>query len=716
MDVRLLGPVECWRDGRAVPIQGRSARAVLAMLALEPGRLVSTDQLVDGLWGEGLPADPSAAIYVTVSRVRQTLGPDRDRLRRANHGYVLEAEPDEVDASRAEMALTRGRSLLRDDRWETARDVLEAGLAEWRHETPLAELADLPFAAAAARRLQKLHTELVEAANDACLSGHDPLRIVDRSEAVLRFDPWRERLVAQLMTALHRLGRQGEALAVYARLASALKAEFGAAPSPELMELQGGILRQSSSQESLPMWFKTALEDIDPPEHDTRLRCRLMLALGHAEHHAGLATWRQTLLKAGDLAETIGDPSLVSQAVLGGALGWSVEPGRPDDHRIRLMTFALERRDQLDDDLWVRLLGAYADELAFTAALDERLRVTDDAVRHARSSGQPQLVLKALNHRFNAIWAPQTLPIRRREAAEACRLAMEGDDLRDLIVAHGFAMAAATEAADIEEVDRHLGEFTALAAQLRLPVFEWGAHAHQVWRSIISGDLDRAEAALAQAWQFGRTHGRPEADLVHTTQRAALRWIQGRLGEDVEELTQLASDWPGIPALEAIRALALLQSDQAGAAHHRLQDAWVSGAIANTPADQGYLAGLVQWSEIAAASDDATIAPRLYSLLAPYADRLAYSGTAVYGPVAYSLGLLAEVSGDRDQAVLHFQEAHRMARNLGSPLFAELGQRKLDQFGEMYQPLTYMSDPGVVSVVPVSRNVFSPDRIIGQPP
>jgi len=356
LDIRLLGPVECWRDNRPVPINGRSARAVLAMLALEPGRLVNSDQLVEGLWGEGLPVDPSAALYVTVSRVRQALGSERERLRRDGHGYVLEADPAEIDVSRAEIALARGHYFLRENQTHAARQALEAGLGEWQHETPLADLADLPFASIAARRMQQLHSELVEAANQACLATGVLHQVVDRSERVLRLDPWREQLVGQLMTALYQLGRQGDALAVYARLASALKADFGADPSPDLKDLKARILDHSSTQSvqdaddgsvgALPAWFKTALEDLDPAERDTRLRCRLMLALGHAEHYAGLATWRQTLLKAGNLAATIDDPSLVAQAVLGGALGWSVEPGQPDTRRTQLMQFALERDDE----------------------------------------------------------------------------------------------------------------------------------------------------------------------------------------------------------------------------------------------------------------------------------------------------------------------------------------------------------------------------------
>lgn len=222
MDIRLLGPVACWRADGPLPIQGRSARAVLAMLALERGRTVSTDELVEGLWGEGLPADPSAAVYVTVSRVRLGLGPDRDRLRRSGRGYMLEAGDTEVDVSRAEVALARGRSLLGADQPAGAMAVLEAGLSEWRQEAPLSELADLPFAPVAIRRLQRLHSELVETANQACLECGAPHPVLDRSERALRSDPWREQLVAQLMTAFCQLGRHGDALAAYARLASAL--------------------------------------------------------------------------------------------------------------------------------------------------------------------------------------------------------------------------------------------------------------------------------------------------------------------------------------------------------------------------------------------------------------------------------------------------------------------------------------------------------------
>jgi DNA-binding SARP family transcriptional activator len=133
---------------------------------------------------------------VTISRLRRALGKDRDRLRRAALGYVLDIAATEVDVGRARETIQRGRLLLRQNLPSEALQILDYALAEWRHDSPLAEFADLPFAAAATSRLHLLRADLVEVANEAALSAGRPDQVISRSERLLAGDPWREELVA----------------------------------------------------------------------------------------------------------------------------------------------------------------------------------------------------------------------------------------------------------------------------------------------------------------------------------------------------------------------------------------------------------------------------------------------------------------------------------------------------------------------------------------
>lgn len=156
MDVQLLGGVVEYRGPAGlVKVPGTAARAILAMLALRPGELLLGDEIIEGLWGRRLPHDPTAAVQVTVSRLRRALGEDRHRLRSVPRGYLLDVTCDEVDVARAEEALHEGRRLLEGGDTAAAETVLSSGLSEWHHEAPLVEFADLPFGPAASSRLRR---------------------------------------------------------------------------------------------------------------------------------------------------------------------------------------------------------------------------------------------------------------------------------------------------------------------------------------------------------------------------------------------------------------------------------------------------------------------------------------------------------------------------------------------------------------------------------
>ena len=139
MQVNLLGPIEGMSDRGPIGLGGPKQRAVLAMLALEPGKTVSADHLAEGLWGDRLPPSAPKMVQLYVSRLRRVLADDAIRIVTRDRGYALELVDGEVDAVRAERLLEESRP----------RDAL----ALWRGE-PLADLAGEPFAAPEIRRLE----------------------------------------------------------------------------------------------------------------------------------------------------------------------------------------------------------------------------------------------------------------------------------------------------------------------------------------------------------------------------------------------------------------------------------------------------------------------------------------------------------------------------------------------------------------------------------
>ena len=231
VEVKLLGPVALARDHEPVPVPRKKQRALLALLALHVGEVVSTDRLVDELWGESPPKSAVGSLQNLVSELRRLIG--SDVLVTRSPGYLLELNPGLVDAHRFERAV-RERAELRE------------ALALWRGPA-LADVADEPFAQAEIARLEELRAAAREELFAADLALGEHARLVPELEAFVAQHPLRERPRGQLMLALYRSGRQAEALDVYRQTRATLVDELGLEPSAELHELEQAILRQDPS-------------------------------------------------------------------------------------------------------------------------------------------------------------------------------------------------------------------------------------------------------------------------------------------------------------------------------------------------------------------------------------------------------------------------------------------------------------------------------------
>ena len=229
MDVHLLGPIEARLDGGPIALGPGKQRAVLAMLALEVGRTVSADHLVEGLWGERAPPSASKMVQLYVSHLRRLLDGDGAEILTRGRGYELQLRDGEVDVLRFERLLDEARP--------------REALALWRGEA-LADVADEPFAAAVIRRLGELRVRAAEEAIEADLAAGLHSEVIGELDALVAANPLREKLHAQRMLALYRCGRQAEALAAYAEARTGLVNEIGVEPGPELRRLQEAVLAQ----------------------------------------------------------------------------------------------------------------------------------------------------------------------------------------------------------------------------------------------------------------------------------------------------------------------------------------------------------------------------------------------------------------------------------------------------------------------------------------
>ena len=265
MEFRLLGPLEVWHEGREVPVRGAKQRALLAVLLLHANAVVSSDRLLDELWGDEPPEARTAALRVRLSQLRKALdlGGTGPIVTRAP-GYAIELRPDELDLAHFERLVGEAGSAEP----ELAAARLREALALWRGPA-LADFTFEPFARAPIGRLEELRLLALERRieADGALGRHAEL--VPELESLIAEHPLREGLRAQLMVALYRSARQAEALEAYQAARRALVDELGIEPGPALQELESAVLRQDPS--------------LELPEARQPLRSILVAGLGDAE-------------------------------------------------------------------------------------------------------------------------------------------------------------------------------------------------------------------------------------------------------------------------------------------------------------------------------------------------------------------------------------------------------------------------------------------------
>src|SRR5215210_737756 len=237
MDFRLLGPLEVVGDEGSLTLGGTKQRSLLAMLLLHANEVVSTDRLIDALWGASPPFTCGKSIQVYVSRLRKAIGDNR--LVTHAPGYVLYVDPADLDLARFEQLVAEARRASP----EGASERLREALALWRGP-PLGDLAYEQFAQAEIARLEEMRLGAVEQRLESDLALGHHAELVAELETLIAGHPLRERFRYQLMLALYRNERQAEALEAYRQAREELSNELGLEPSESLRQLEAAILRQ----------------------------------------------------------------------------------------------------------------------------------------------------------------------------------------------------------------------------------------------------------------------------------------------------------------------------------------------------------------------------------------------------------------------------------------------------------------------------------------
>ena len=244
--VRALGPLSVALAGRQLDLGGPKQRLVLALLLSDLDHVVTSERLIDGLWGEESPATARKALQVHVSNLRRALG-EAFPLRTAPSGYVIQSAQLDYDVTSFEDAVTRATALLRADP-AGATTVLSAALGAWQGPA-FTDLDNEPALEATVARLTELRLTALERRVDADLRLGRHAALVGELETLTIEHPFRERFREQQMLALYRSGRQTEALRSYDHARRTLVDELGIEPSPSLQALHSQILQQDSELE-----------------------------------------------------------------------------------------------------------------------------------------------------------------------------------------------------------------------------------------------------------------------------------------------------------------------------------------------------------------------------------------------------------------------------------------------------------------------------------
>ncbi|WNV87580.1 BTAD domain-containing putative transcriptional regulator [Umezawaea sp. Da 62-37] len=242
MDYRILGPLEASHDEVVVDISGARQLTVLALLLVEANRIVPVDRLVDGVWNETPPATSRSQIHICISSLRRQLAGGGASVDTCAPGYRLRVAEGELDLHVFEARVAAAHAAVADGAHRRAVVELRSALALWRGPALAGVGSQLLRRVAAAlddRRLA-VHEECLEIELAHGLGA--PHDLVCELTGLVAARPRRERLLALLMIALYRVGRQAEALEEYRRARARFIGELGIEPGEELSDLYQRIL------------------------------------------------------------------------------------------------------------------------------------------------------------------------------------------------------------------------------------------------------------------------------------------------------------------------------------------------------------------------------------------------------------------------------------------------------------------------------------------
>jgi DNA-binding SARP family transcriptional activator len=418
--------------------------------------------------------------------------------------------------------------------------------------------------------------------------------------------------------------------------------------------------------EEAARWFHSGLELLEPQEEQDR--CELLIGLGEAQRHAGDPEYRSTLLEASVIARRRDDAEALARAALANSRGFESASGNVDADRVTMLRAALAA-GEASGGRRARLLAQLQLELTFVETLEERRRLSDEAVRLAADDPDPATLAHVLWARHAVLWTPDLLD---EHIANADRLEAVARQLGDLTTTFWAACdrtLTSVWSGDLVGVDDGLATMQGVADRVEQPILRWIRLWYGSWRAYLAGDLDKAVALAHLAAEVGVASGQPDAEAFRMDQMLPVLRDRGELSGMVPLLEQVVADQPGLPVFGAWLSVALADDGRVEEARARLATAAVTG-FADVTYNILWLPTLCLYAETAAATRARSEAAVLYDLLTPYPGYVAFNSSSILGSVSRFLGGLAAVLGDCPAADAHYARAIELDERLQSPTLA----------------------------------------------
>jgi class 3 adenylate cyclase/tetratricopeptide (TPR) repeat protein len=414
-------------------------------------------------------------------------------------------------------------------------------------------------------------------------------------------------------------------------------------------------------------WYSQALELHDQsPGLDRSERCELLIGLGVAQRQTGRPEFRQTLLDAARLAQTLGDTDRLSRAVLANGRGWiaAYQFGAVDAERVRALEAAAEALSD-DDPRLPRVLALMAYELHHGGEPARCRSLAENAIEKARASGDRTVLAHTLANATAATWGTDALRERERTTHELFELVQRLDDPQLTFWAALRRVVVGMQIGEPSQVEAGLATMRTLATSVPRPLIVMTRLRLESNWALVRGDLKAAEQWATEAREAATASGEPDGVLVWTGQLSRIRYFQGDRGELLEGTLQQARGPGSLASWRAAAALGLIAGDRADEARELVLAADFQAARL----DETWLMATMLWAEACTRLRVVARASELYELLAPFSGQFLAGGTIVSGPIDWALGVLATMLERYEEAEKRLASAAELERRLGAPLF-----------------------------------------------